>query len=238
MIFPAIDLKAGQSVRLYQGDFDQTTVVNADPVAQARAVNAAGLQQLHVVDLDGAKDGQPQNYATIAAIRKAFTGLMELGGGIRSFELAKRYLTLGIDRLILGSVALTQPALVKRLLAEYGPERIVIGIDGQDGYVAINGWLEQSQTKMSQLMRAMVQAGARHFIVTDVARDGTLRGPNIGLYLQLKEKCPEANLIASGGVRNLSDVQLLQASGFQDVIIGKALAAGKVTLPALAEVDG
>jgi len=236
MIFPAIDLCAGQSVRLYQGDFEQATLINADPVAQAKQINAAGLNQLHLVDLDGAKAGQPENYATIAAIRAAFNGTLELGGGIRTYELATRYLKLGIDRLILGSVALTDPALVKRLLTEFGGDRIVIGIDGKQGYVAINGWLDQSQTKMSTLMQAMQEYGAKHFIVTDVARDGTLQGPNIELYQELQAQLPAINLIASGGVRNLADVQMLQASGFKDVIIGKALAAGNVTLAELAEV--
>lgn len=130
MIFPAIDLRAGQSVRLYQGDFKQATLINPDPVVQAQQINAAGLQQLHMVDLDGAKSGRPENFATITAIRQAFTGTIELGGGIRTYELATRYLELGIDRLILGSVALTDPRLVKRLLSEFGGERIVIGLDG------------------------------------------------------------------------------------------------------------
>lgn len=139
MIFPAIDLRAGQSVRLYQGDFKQATLINPDPVVQAQQINAAGLQQLHMVDLDGAKSGRPENFATITAIRQAFTGTIELGGGIRTYELATRYLELGIDRLILGSVALTDPRLVKRLLSEFGGERIVIGLDGTNGYVAIKG---------------------------------------------------------------------------------------------------
>ena len=122
MIFPAIDLRAGQSVRLYQGDFKQATLINPDPVVQAQQINAAGLQQLHMVDLDGAKSGRPENFATITAIRQAFTGTIELGGGIRTYELATRYLELGIDRLILGSVALTDPRLVKRLLSEFVSE--------------------------------------------------------------------------------------------------------------------
>lgn len=237
MIFPAIDLRAGQSVRLYQGDFKQATLINNDPVQQAQAINAAGIHQLHVVDLDGAKDGQPENWATVAAIRQAFDGLIELGGGIRSYALAQRYFDLGIDRLILGSAALTQPALVKRLLTEFGGERVVIGIDGSNGMVAINGWLEQSKIKMSTLMTTMVASGAKHFIVTDVARDGTMRGPNVELYSQLRGEVPTANLIASGGVRDLTDVQTLQALGFKDVIIGKALAAGGVTLAELAGVS-
>lgn len=236
-MLPAIDLHAGQSVRLYQGDFEQATLINADPVAQARQINAAGLHQLHLVDLDGAKAGQPQNLATVMAIRAAFDGLIEVGGGIRTYEQARQYLQLGIDRLILGSIALTQPALVQQLLATYGPEKIVVGIDGSDGRVAINGWLDQSQTKMSHLIAAMSRAGARHFIVTDVAKDGTLQGPSLGLYAQLKAQLPQVNLIASGGVRDLADVQALQALGLPDVIVGKALAAKTISLTELAGVD-
>ncbi|WP_199774979.1 1-(5-phosphoribosyl)-5-[(5-phosphoribosylamino)methylideneamino]imidazole-4-carboxamide isomerase [Lactobacillus sp. CBA3606] len=237
MIFPAIDLKAGQSVRLYQGDFTQTTLINADPVQQAQQIQAAGLAQLHLVDLDGAKSGQPENLATITAIRQAFTGTLELGGGIRRYDLAARYLKLGVDRLIIGSAALTQPALVQRLLADFGADRIVIGMDGNHGQVAINGWLEQSQTKMSTLMATMMASGAKQFVVTDVARDGTMQGPNITLLAALKAKLPQATLIASGGIRDITDIQTLQAMGIQDAIIGKALYEGTVTLAALAEVD-
>ncbi|MDN6967318.1 1-(5-phosphoribosyl)-5-[(5-phosphoribosylamino)methylideneamino]imidazole-4-carboxamide isomerase [Oenococcus sp. UCMA 17063] len=236
MIFPAIDLHAGRSVRLYQGDLNRATLVNPDPVAQAQQINAAGLHQLHLVDLDGAMTGQPENYPTISAIRTAFNGMLELGGGIRNYELATRYLKLGIDRLILGSTALTNPALVKRLLAEFGGDRIVIGIDGQNGYVAINGWLDQSQMKMSRLMKLMFASGAKNFIVTDVARDGTMQGPNLELYRALHVKLPIANLIASGGIRNLLDIQTLQELGLSDIIIGKALAVGTITLVDLAEV--
>lgn len=238
MIFPAIDLKAGQSVRLYQGDYNQTTLINTDPVVQAQQITAAGLRQLHLVDLDGAKSGRPENMATVAAIRAAFNGILELGGGIRSYDLAQRYLKLGVDRLILGSAALTNPALVQQLLADFGGDRIVIGVDGQNGQVAINGWLEQSHTKMSQLIATMMASGAEHFIVTDVARDGTMTGPNVALLAQLQAKLPNANLVASGGIRNLNDVQTLQTMGIKDVIIGKALYEGTVTLTELAEVDG
>lgn len=236
MIFPAIDLKAGQSVRLYQGDYSQTTLINTDPVTQARQINAAGLSYLHLVDLDGAKSGQPENTTTVAAIRAAFKGTIELGGGIRSYEPAAHYLTLGVDRLIIGSAALTHPTLVRQLLTDFGGERIVIGIDGQNGQVAINGWLEQSQTKMSTLMATMMASGATNFIVTDVARDGTMRGPNIELLSQLHAKLPAAKLVASGGIRDVADLAALQAIGIRDAIIGKALYEGSVTLKELAEV--
>lgn len=237
MIFPAIDLKAGQSVRLYQGDFDQATLINTDPVEQAQQIQAAGLNQLHLVDLDGAKSGQPENFATVKAVRAAFTGTLELGGGIRNYDLAKRYLDLGLDRLIIGSAALTDPDLVKRLLTDFGGNRIVIGVDGKDGQVAIDGWLSQSQTKMSTLIQTMMVSGARHFIVTDVARDGTLQGPNLELLTDLHAQLPAANLVASGGIRNVDDLKTLQAAGIKDAIVGKALYAGTVSLAELAEVD-
>ncbi|ETY73643.1 1-(5-phosphoribosyl)-5-[(5-phosphoribosylamino)methylideneamino]imidazole-4-carboxamide isomerase [Lactiplantibacillus fabifermentans] len=236
MIFPAIDLKGGQSVRLYQGDYEQTTLINADPVQQAQQINAAGLKQLHLVDLDGAKSGQPENLATITAIRQAFDGTLELGGGIRTYDLAVRYLQLGIDRLIIGSAALTNPALVQRLLQEFGGARIVIGVDGNNGQVAINGWLEQSQTSMRSLIATMMAAGAQNFIVTDVARDGTMQGPNLALLTTLHTELPAANLVASGGIRDVADLQTLQAAGIDDAIIGKALYEGTVTLEQLAEV--
>lgn len=237
MIFPAIDLKAGQSVRLYQGDYQQTTLINANPVSQAKQIAAAGLAQLHLVDLDGAKSGQPENDETVMAIRQAFAGTLELGGGIRSYASAAHYLKLGVNRLILGSAALTDPELVSQLLTDFGSDRIVIGVDGQNGQVAINGWLDQSQTKMSRLMATMMASGATQFIVTDVARDGTMQGPNLALLAELHAELPTAKLVASGGIRNMADLAALRQIGIRDAIIGKALYEGTVTLAALAEVD-
>ncbi|KRL02697.1 1-(5-phosphoribosyl)-5-[(5-phosphoribosylamino)methylideneamino]imidazole-4-carboxamide isomerase [Liquorilactobacillus capillatus] len=237
MIFPAIDLQGGKSVRLFQGDFTRKILINEDPVEQAQKINESGLSQLHLVDLDGAKAGKPQNLNVIKHIREKFEGLIELGGGIRNFEQLRSYLGLGLNRIIIGSAALKDPNFVKKALAQYGAEKIVIGVDGTNGKVAINGWLEQSETTMMDLIAAMRQVGARHFIVTDVARDGTMQGANVELLLGLKRSFQDCNIIASGGVRNLEDIKNLRKNGIDDIIVGKALYEGELTLKQIAEVE-
>lgn len=237
MIFPAIDLHNGQSVRLYQGDYDQVTLINDDPVAQAKNILDQGVKQLHLVDLDGAKTGKPENYTVISDIRHSFKGFLELGGGIRDEKIARMYLDLGIDRIIIGSAAIEKPQLVKKLLKEYGGDRIVIGVDGNNGQVAVNGWLEQSNVKMEDLIQEMMDYQAKSFIVTDVARDGTMQGPNLDLLMELSQKLPKANLVASGGIRGLKDLHNLKALGIRDVIIGKALYEQTITLKDIAEVE-
>ena len=190
------------------------------------------------MDLDGAKAGSPQNLAVIKKIRAEFTGLIEVGGGIRSLDTIETYLAMGIDRLILGSVALKDPAFTKQVLAKFGPERIVIGVDGTDGKVAVDGWLKQSEVTMATLINEMQQAGAKHFIVTDVAKDGTMTGANMDLLTSLQSQFPQANIIASGGIRNLQDILALQAAGIADAVAGKALYEGSLTLKEIAEVNG
>lgn len=237
MIFPAIDLHNGQSVRLYQGDYDKVTLINKNPVAQAKDIINTGVNQLHLVDLDGAKTGRPENYTVISDIRKNFDGFLELGGGIRDEKIASMYLDLGIDRIIIGSAAIENPQFVKKLLKRYGGDRIVIGVDGANGKVAVNGWLEQSDVKMSDLIKTMMDDGAKSFIVTDVARDGTMQGPNLDLLMKLYQELPTANLVASGGIRDLKDLHNLKALGITDVIIGKALYEKTITLKDIAEVE-
>lgn len=237
MIFPAIDLYKGQSVRLYQGDYNQVTLIDRNPVEQAKDIIEQGVKQLHLVDLDGAKNGSPQNYQTIADIRSNFSGFLELGGGIRDEKTARMYLNLGINRIIIGSAALNNPSFVKRILQDYGGDRIVIGVDGANGKVVVNGWLEQSQVKMVDLIKTMMSAGAKSFIVTDVARDGTMQGPNLELLFELKQSLHKVNLVASGGIRNLSDIKNLQSIGITDAIIGKAFYEKAITLKEIAEVD-
>ena len=238
MIFPAIDLQAGNSVRLYQGDFAKETLIATNPAKQAEQINAAGVHALHLVDLDGAKVGKPQNLAVIKQIRTVFTGLIEVGGGIRSQKTIEQYLALGIDRLILGSIALKDPDFTRQMLAKFGPEKIVIGVDGKDGKVASDGWLQQSEVTMAALIEQMQQAGAKHFIVTDVAKDGTMSGANQALLTTLQEKFPQANIIASGGIRNLDDILNLQAAGIKAAIAGKSLYEGSLTLAEIAGVNG
>ncbi|MFD1419303.1 1-(5-phosphoribosyl)-5-[(5-phosphoribosylamino)methylideneamino]imidazole-4-carboxamide isomerase [Companilactobacillus keshanensis] len=236
MIFPAIDLYKGQSVRLFKGDYKEVTLINKDPVEQAKEIFQT-VRQLHLVDLNGAKTGAPENIEIIKQIRQNFGGFLELGGGIRDYKTAKGYLDMGIDRIIIGSAAIEDPKLVKKLLKEYGGDRIVIGIDGKDGNVAVNGWIDQSQIKMSDLISEMVNFGAKSFIVTDVNRDGTMTGPNLDLLMSLTQKLPNINIVASGGVRDLRDLHQLKALGIHDVIIGKALYEKTITLEQIAEVE-
>ena len=229
MIFPAIDLQDGRSVRLYKGDFAQETVINPDPVAQAKQYEEAKVGALHLVDLDGAKAGKPVNVDIVKAVRQAFTGILEIGGGIRDKAAVDLYLGLGVDRVILGSVALKNPELTKQVIAEYGAESIVIGVDGKNGKVAAEGWLDQSDVPMTDLIGAMIEGGAKYFIVTDVDRDGTMQGAN--------EDFPTARIVASGGVRNLEDIKSLEAKGVMDSIVGKALYEGTITLEEIAEYN-
>lgn len=236
MIFPAIDLHNGQSVRLFKGNYKQVTLINKNPIEQVKKIASYEVKQLHIVDLDGAKIGKPQNYSIIQNIRKIFTGFIEAGGGIRDFKTAQDYLELGIDRIIVGSAAVEEPSFVKLLLKEYGSDRIVISVDGIDGKVAVNGWLEQSNVEMENLIQVMSDSGARHFIVTDVSRDGTMTGPNLDLLFKLKQDMPQINFIANGGIRDLRDLHHMKAFGITDVIIGKGLYEGTITLEQIANV--
>lgn len=237
MIFPAIDLQNGRSVRLYKGDFEKETIINPDPVDQAQQYEAAGVQALHLVDLDGAKAGKPVNTDVAKRVRAAFSGILEIGGGIRDEAAVKLYMDMGIDRIILGSVALKNPELTKNLLKTYGGERIVIGVDGFDGKVATEGWLEQSDVTMSALISVMMEAGAKHFIVTDVNRDGTMQGANEDLLESLQKEFPNGNIIASGGIRNADDIRSLQSKGIKDSVLGKALYEGTITLEEIADMN-
>ena len=234
MIFPAIDLQDGRSVRLYKGDFAKETIINPNPVDQASQYEAAGVGALHLVDLDGAKAGKPVNVDIVKRVRATFTGVLEIGGGIRDKAAVDLYLEMGVNRVILGSVALKNPELTKQVIAGYGPERIVIGVDGKNGKVAAEGWLDQSDVPMTDLIGAMVAAGAKYFIVTDVDRDGTMQGANEDLLGSLQDQFPTARIVASGGVRHLEDIKNLEKRGVVDSIVGKALYEGTITLEEIA----
>lgn len=232
-VFPAIDLLNGQSVRLYQGNYQKITSVAKDPVAQALSFQKAGLSRLHLVDLDGAKAGVPKNQEIVRKIRANCTLLMEIGGGIRTLATIETYLTMGINRVILGSSALTDPELVIKAIEQFGADQIVVGIDGQNGQVATEGWLTQSQVPMNVLMQTMSGVGVTRFIITDIQRDGTLTGPNIELLQTLQNNSPKTTVIASGGIGNYEDLKTLNANGLTNVIVGKALVKGTLTLEQL-----
>ena len=227
-IFPAIDLRGGQVVRLYQGDYDQETVYAADPCAVARDFLAAGARYLHVVDLDGARDGTPANFETIAALVRQGGLYIEVGGGIRTEERIRRYLDLGVDRCILGTIAVKDFAFTERMAKTYG-ERIAVGVDARDGFVAVNGWKEISQERGVDFCRRLRDAGVKTVIYTDISRDGAEAGTNLELYRELAE-IEGLDITASGGVSSIEELRELQTIGTKAAILGKALYTGRLDL--------
>ena len=237
-ILPAIDIRDGQAVRLFKGDFNQQTVVNPDVLGQARIFADAGIAFIHVVDLDGALDGKATNRDLIAALKVA-TGLgVEVGGGIRSLEQIQDYLNVGIDRVIIGSMAVKNPSFVQEAIDRFGAEKIVVGIDAKDGYVATEGWLETSNVDFISLAKEMEKMGVQLFVYTDVDRDGTLTGPNFAHYEQLVAELTTAKVIASGGIAQLSDLTRLAEIGVAGTIVGKAYYNGNISLEELKGFGG
>ncbi|HET8912265.1 MAG TPA: 1-(5-phosphoribosyl)-5-[(5-phosphoribosylamino)methylideneamino]imidazole-4-carboxamide isomerase [Ktedonobacteraceae bacterium] len=228
LIFPAIDIKDGQCVRLFQGDYDQVTTYGADPVEVALRWQASGASWLHLVDLDGARAGYPVNLDLVRRIRAATSLRIELGGGVRRLEHLEQMLDTGIERVILGTVALTDRELLVRALERWG-ERVVVGLDARAGLVAVAGWTETSGFRATELARDLSVAGVKRFIYTDIARDGALSGPNL-TALQEMQQATTGALIASGGVSSLADLRALNALGIEGAIVGKALYTGAVEL--------
>lgn len=227
-LYPAIDLRGGQAVRLYQGDYDQMTVYNADPVAQAQAFLDAGARYLHVVDLDGAKDDTTANLETIAAIAALGGLFIEVGGGIRDEARIRRYLDLGVGRCILGTVAVKDFGFTARMAQRYGA-RIAVGVDMKDGFVAVNGWREVTPEPGVAFCRRCAAAGVQAVIATDIARDGTLQGTNLDLYRELLT-IPGLEITASGGIARMEELAELQAMGCHAAILGKSIYTGAIDL--------
>ena len=227
-LFPAIDLQGGQAVRLYQGDYDQMTVYNADPVAQAAAFAAAGARYLHVVDLDGARDDTTANRQTIAAIARQGGLYIEVGGGIRDQARIEQYLALGVDRCILGTAAVRDFPFAARMARQYG-DRIAVGVDMRDGLVAVNGWKEVTPEPGVAFCRRCAEAGLRAVIATDISRDGTLQGTNLELYRALLQ-IPGLAVTASGGIARMEELETLRAMGCHAAILGKAIYTGAIDL--------
>ena len=234
LIYPAIDLYGGKAVRLYKGDYAQMTVYSDDPVAVAKDFAAKGAACIHLVDLEGAKNGTTPNYETVAAIKKATGLLCEIGGGIRSMETIEKYLSAGIDRVILGTAAVTEPGFVETAVAKYG-EKIAVGIDIKDGFVAIKGWTEKSEEKAMDFSAKMEKIGVKALICTDISKDGAMQGTNHALYRELSERFG-MNIIASGGVSSLEDVERLAKLGIHGAIVGKAYYTGAIDLAKAIEV--
>jgi phosphoribosylformimino-5-aminoimidazole carboxamide ribotide isomerase len=228
-IIPAIDIKNGRCVRLFQGNFTQETVYDDNPLAVARRWVEQGATRLHLVDLDGARAGQPIHIDVIAAIVRALTIPVQVGGGMRSAADVEQVLKLGAARVILGTAAVHDPELITYLVARY-PDAIVVGVDARDGMVATAGWLETAAVQASELVRSMADLGVLRFIYTDISRDGTLSEPNYAATAQLIQPGGPA-VIASGGIANSSQLQHLAELGCEGAIVGRALYTGDIRLP-------
>ena len=228
LIYPAIDLYGGKAVRLYKGDYAQMTVYSDDPVAVAKDFAAKGAVCIHLVDLEGAKSGTTPNFDTVTAIKRETGLLCEIGGGIRSMETIDKYLSAGIDRVILGTAAVTEPGFVEAAVSKYG-ERIAVGVDIKDGYVAIKGWTEKSELSCFDFCERLAKLGVKTIICTDISKDGLLAGTNLELYRELSQKF-SMDITASGGVSTLDDVRRLSEMDMYGAILGKALYTGNIDL--------
>ncbi len=233
IILPAIDIRGGKCVRLQQGDYAKETCYADHPAEQAKEWQEKGGEIIHLVDLDGAKDGYPTNLEVVREICKSVDVPCELGGGIRSFEDAKRMLEAGVARVIVGTAAYKNPELLSDLIKEFGSEKVVLGIDAKNGKVAISGWLDTTDMEALDLAKDFVEKGIRRIIYTDIATDGMLKGPNYEEMARICDHVPNCQIIASGGVSCLEDIQKLKElnkDNLEGVIVGKALYDGKITL--------
>ncbi len=236
IIYPAIDIRGGKAVRLVEGDFDQETVFDADPVDAARRWESLGAAWIHIVDLDGARDGHRQNSEVIERIRKAVAARIQLGGGIRSLEDIRAAHQSGADRIVIGSAAISDPALVTSAIATLG-DAVAVALDARNGKLAASGWTEQTEVDAVELAEHFGSFGLAHVIFTDIHRDGRLQGPNIDALTTMIERFP-GNVIASGGISSLSDVQRVRETGAAGAIIGSALYHRHIALPDALAVGG
>ena len=228
-IVPAIDLRGGKCVRLYQGDYGRETVYSDDPMVVASRWASQGPARLHVVDLDGARMGAPASLEAIGGIVSAATIPIQLGGGIRTVESAGSVMSLGVDRVVVGTAAVEGPALIRRLREELGPERLVVSVDARDGYVAVKGWTQTSRVLASDLFRQMAEMGVERFMYTDIARDGTLTEPNFpAIETLVNQAGPQ--LMAAGGISTLDHLLRLADIGVEAAIVGSALYTGDIDL--------
>ncbi len=234
LIFPAIDLYDKKAVRLYKGDYNQMTVYSENPVLVAKDFVKKGAKNIHLVDLEGAKTGDTPNFETVCEIKNESGIFCEIGGGVRSMEVIEKYISCGIDRVILGTAAVTDSEFLKNALKEY-KKRIAIGVDIKDGFVAIKGWTQKSDTDAFEFCGRMKKLGAENIICTDISKDGAMKGTNRELYKELSEKF-SMNITASGGVSTLNDIKALRKMNLYGAIIGKAYYTGDIDLSEAIEV--
>lgn len=227
-IFPAIDLYDGKAVRLFKGDYDKMTVYSDNPLKVAKDFEAQGAKFIHIVDLEGAKSGGTENFETVSKIAQG-TGLFtEIGGGIRSLDTVEKYLNAGLDRVILGTAAVNDEAFLRAAVSKYG-DKIAVGADIKDGFVAVKGWTETSEYSCFDFCKKMCEIGVKALICTDISRDGAMRGTNRELVKELSEKF-DINIVASGGVSSLDDIKALKKLNLYGAIIGKAYYIGAIDL--------
>lgn len=227
-IFPAIDLYDGKVVRLYKGRYEEMTVYSDDPLDIAKKFEAAGAEYIHIVDLEGAKDGLVHAYDTVKSIIENTSLKVEIGGGIRSEDTVKKYVDLGVDKVILGTIAVTNEEFLSEMAFRY-KDKIAVGVDIKDGYVAIKGWTEKSQITADEMFESLLAHSISRVICTDISRDGAMKGTNRDLYKYLTENY-KLNIIASGGVSTLDDIVALNEIGMFGAIIGKAYYTGAIDL--------
>jgi phosphoribosylformimino-5-aminoimidazole carboxamide ribotide isomerase len=227
-IIPAIDLKAGQCVRLYQGDFGMSTVYSLDPLAVAINWQTEGAKRLHVVDLDGASSGKPRNYDLVGSIVQRLSIPVQVGGGIRELEVARQLMDIGVDRIVLGTTAIQNIDMVKYLCSEYDPNRIIVALDARNGFIAINGWKEETSISVRELIDQMLDVGVVRFLYTDILRDGTLTEPNFPAIMDLVST--KYHIVASGGISEIAHLGHLLRIGVEGAVIGKALYTGGIDL--------
>lgn len=232
-IIPAIDIIEGKCVRLSQGDYRAKKVYNEDPVTVARKFEAAGIRRLHLVDLDGAKEKHVVNLKVLEKIASNTSLIVDFGGGIKSGEDLEAVFNAGAGLATIGSIAVTHQTLFMSWLAEYGPEKIILGADVRDNYIAVSGWLETTGIRLYDFLDTCTGFGVKNILCTDISRDGMLNGTALDLYSDLQRRYKQTNIIASGGVTAVGEVEKLNNMGISGVIIGKALYEGNITLDEL-----
>ena len=237
-IIPAIDLIDGKCVRLTHGDFSKKTVYSGDPVDTAKQFEAAGLKRLHIVDLDGARTGRPANMGVLKSIADATSLIIDYGGGLRYADDIAEAFAAGASMVNIGSLAAREPDTFISWLDMFGPQRILLGADSKDGFVAVDGWQAQTNITIFGCLADLVSKGVGSAFVTDIASDGAMAGPATRLYQQIRTELPSLGLIASGGVRSVADIDELDAIGCTGVIVGKALYEGRINAEDLAKYAG
>tara|TARA_B100000676_G_scaffold311751_1_gene382831 strand:- start:514 stop:1230 length:717 start_codon:yes stop_codon:yes gene_type:complete len=228
-VIPAIDILDGKCVRLFQGDYDKETVFSDYPIDIAKRWESYGAQRLHLIDLDGAKNGKPINQSTIVEISQSVDIPIQVGGGIRDFRTVEKYIQDGIDRVIVGTAAVRDPDLISKTIEIFGEESVMVSIDAKDGVVAVDGWIKSSKISVFDLMDDIVDTGLKRFMYTDISRDGTLSEPNYGSIEDILEYSP-MKMLAAGGISSIDDLNKLKIIGVEGAIVGRAIYTGDIVL--------